>query len=71
MAVPTLLLEGEFDPLALDDVHAEFFTNLATTDKAWVVIPGGDHAAFMETPRGYFLHSIDSFVFRGTGLPRR
>lgn len=69
VTVPTLLLEGEFDPLALDDVHAEFFANLATNDKAWVVIPGGDHAAFMETPRGYFLRSIDSFVFRGGGPP--
>ncbi|MCZ6459566.1 MAG: alpha/beta fold hydrolase [Gammaproteobacteria bacterium] len=68
--VPTLLLEAEFDPLALDDVHADFFANLATNDKVWVVIPGGDHAAFMETPRGYFLRSIDSFVFRGAGPPQ-
>ena len=71
VTVPTLLLEAEFDPLALDDVHADFFANLATNDKAWVVIPGGDHAAFMETPRGYFLRSIDSFVFRSAGPPHR
>ena len=69
VTVPTLLLEAEFDPLALDDVHADFFANLGTSDKAWVVIPGGDHAAFMETPRAYFLHAIDSFVFRG-GVPQ-
>jgi hypothetical protein len=28
------------------------------------VIPGADHAAFMETARPYFLALIESFVFR-------
>lgn len=65
VTVPTLLLEGEFDPLALDDVHAQLFANLGTNDKTWVVIPGGDHAAFMETPRPYFLQMIANFIFRG------
>lgn len=65
VTVPTLLLEGEFDPLALDDVHAQLFANLGTKDKTWVVIPGGDHAAFMETPRPYFLQMIENFIFRG------
>lgn len=65
VTVPTLLLEGEFDPLALDDVHAQLFANLGTNDKTWVVIPGGDHAAFMETPRLYFLQMIENFIFRG------
>lgn len=62
--VPTLLLEGHHDPLALDDVHQELFARLDTPDKAWVVIPGGDHAAFLETPRGYFLRQVDVFMHR-------
>jgi pimeloyl-ACP methyl ester carboxylesterase len=62
--VPTLLLEGYHDPLALDDVHAELFARLNTDDKAWVVIPGGGHAAFMETPRTYFLRQVDVFLHR-------
>lgn len=62
--VPTLLLEAQHDPLALDDVHAELFARLDTGDKAWVVIPGGDHAAFMERPRGYFLDLMDTFIRR-------
>lgn len=62
--VPTLLLEAQHDPLALDDVHAELFSRLNTGDKAWVVIPGGDHAAFMERPRGYFLELLEAFVHR-------
>jgi pimeloyl-ACP methyl ester carboxylesterase len=61
---PTLLLQAEHDPLALPEVHAALFAGLATADKAWVVIPGGDHAAFMETPRSYFLRQIETFVFR-------
>lgn len=61
---PTLLLDGEFDPLTHEDVLASFFAELGTRDKAWVVLPGGDHAAFMETPRRYFLRTIGNFVFR-------
>lgn len=62
--VPTLLLQGHHDPLAMDDVHAELFARLNTDDKAWVVIPGGGHAAFMERPRGYFLQLMDAFMHR-------
>jgi alpha-beta hydrolase superfamily lysophospholipase len=63
--VPTLLLEAYHDPLALDDVHATLFTRLATDDKAWIVIPGGAHAAFMEAPRAYFLQQMATFIKRG------
>ncbi|MEQ8858676.1 MAG: alpha/beta fold hydrolase [Pseudomonadales bacterium] len=63
--VPTLLLEAHQDPLARDDVHAALFAALDTDDKAWVVIPGGDHAAFMERPRRYFLELMDAFIHRG------
>ena len=62
--IPTLLLEGYHDPLALDHVHRELFTRLDTEDKVWVVIPGGDHAAFLERPRGYFLGQLQSFMLR-------
>ena len=62
--VPTLLLEAYHDPLALDDVHRALFARLDTDDKAWIVIPGGDHAAFMERPRAYFLRQLDGFMHR-------
>lgn len=62
---PTLLIQAEHDPLAVPEVHAELFSALDTADKVWAVIPGGDHAAFMETPRHYFLELIEAFVFRG------
>lgn len=67
VTVPVLLLQAAEDPLALPDVHAALFGGLNTKDKVWAVIPGGDHAAFMETPRPYFLSLIEAFVFRGEG----
>jgi pimeloyl-ACP methyl ester carboxylesterase len=67
LQIPTLLLEGFHDPLALDDVHAQLFSRIASDDKAWVVIPGGDHAAFMETPRAYFLDAVATFLLRNDG----
>jgi alpha-beta hydrolase superfamily lysophospholipase len=63
--VPTLLLEAFHDPLALNYVHANLFIRLDTDDKAWIVIPGGGHAAFMETPRRYFLEQLATFIHRG------
>ena len=60
--VPTLLMEGEHDPLTQDDVHAALFANLGTADKLWVVLPGGDHAAHLETPRAYLLSLIRTFL---------
>jgi hypothetical protein len=45
-------------------VHRALFAGLDTDDKAWIVIPGGDHAAFMERPRAYFLRQIDGFMHR-------
>ena len=64
LKVPTLVLQGEHDPLSPREVGAALFTGLGTHDKAWVVIPGGDHAAFLETPRPYFLAAIRSFLLR-------
>ncbi|MDG1475149.1 MAG: alpha/beta fold hydrolase, partial [Porticoccaceae bacterium] len=43
---PVLLLQGEFDPLTPTASQSRLFTRLKTADKRWVVISGGDHAAF-------------------------
>ena len=63
--VPTLILQGEHDPLSPEALAAPLFAGLGTTDKAWVVIPGGDHAAFLEAPRSYFLSVLDGFLAGG------
>jgi pimeloyl-ACP methyl ester carboxylesterase len=59
---PTLILQGEHDPIGPTDRQAKLYTRLGTAHKQWVTVPGGDHAAFMETPRAYFIHSLISFL---------
>ena len=62
VVTPTLILQGEHDPIAPTDRQAKLYTRLGTAHKQWVTVPGGDHAAFMETPREYFIHSLVSFL---------
>lgn len=64
ITTPVLILQGEFDPIGPTDRQAKLFTRLKTADKSWVVISGGDHAAFMEKPRKHFIHSFTEFINR-------
>ena len=65
--IPTLVIAGEFDPLAPPDRQAKLFLRLGTGRKQYVSVPGGDHAAFLETPRAYFIHELVAFL-RGVDL---
>ncbi len=67
VTVPTLLLQGEFDPVSQPQAQMDFFANLGTADKQWVVIAGGDHAALMEDTQPAFVAAIVAFLER----PRR
>jgi len=60
--VPVLVIAGEFDPLAAAENQAKLFIRLATGHKQYVSVPGGDHAAFLETPRAYFIHELVGFL---------
>ena len=60
--VPTLIIHGEHDPIAPPEYQAKLYMSLATGHKQWVTVPGGDHAAFMETPRDYFIHELVGFL---------
>ncbi|HEY5681198.1 MAG TPA: alpha/beta fold hydrolase [Pseudomonadales bacterium] len=62
VTVPTLLVDAEHDPLTDPKVLSRFFAGLATADKAWVSIPGADHAAFLEEPRDYFRRAVAAFM---------
>ncbi|MFT7132153.1 MAG: pimeloyl-ACP methyl ester carboxylesterase [Cyclobacteriaceae bacterium] len=62
ITTPTLLLQGEFDPLAATPRQAELFTQIPQANKWWVVLAGGDHAALLETPRQQMLQAMDSFI---------
>ena len=60
--VPSLVIAGEFDPLGPAAYQAKLFTRLGTGHKQWVTVPGADHAAFLESPRAYFIHELVSFL---------
>ena len=60
--IPTLVIHGEYDPIAPAEYQAKLYMSLATGHKQWVTVPGGDHAAFMEAPRDYFIHELVSFL---------
>ena len=62
--VPTLLLQGEFDPLAPTAAQARFFTRLGTAHREWVTIAGADHAAILETTQGRVVVAVASFIER-------
>ncbi len=63
--VPTLVINGEFDPFTPPESLAKTFTRLGTTDRRWVTIPNADHAAHLEHP-DRFVREIIGFVQRGS-----
>jgi len=72
LGMPTLVIVGEHDPIAPQAYQAKLFTRIGTGHKQWVVVPGGDHAAYLEKPRDYFLLELTTFlrgVFAAGALP--
>jgi len=59
---PTLVIQGEHDPIAPAELQVKLYTRIGSGHKQWVTVPGGDHAAFLETPREYFIHALVSFL---------
>jgi pimeloyl-ACP methyl ester carboxylesterase len=62
ITVPTLVIAGEFDPLAPADKQAKLLLSLATGHKQFVSVPGGDHAALLERSRDHFFHEVVAFL---------
>ena len=55
---PVLLFQGEFAPLAKNGCACTVVQAIGHVYPAVVVIPGGDHAAFLETPRPQLQHVL-------------
>ncbi len=62
--VPTLLIQGELDPIAPTATQAAFFSRLGTADREWVVMAGGDHASLMEDMQPAFVAAMIHFIER-------
>ena len=62
LSMPVLLLQGEFDPFAHTDMHAQIFAKLPNGNKQWVVLKGGDHAALLEKTRAKLIYATTNFI---------
>lgn len=62
ISIPTLVIAGEADPIAPPAIQAKLFLRIGTGHKQYVSVPGGDHAAFLESPRAYFIHELVAFL---------
>jgi alpha-beta hydrolase superfamily lysophospholipase len=71
--VPTLEIMGERDPVstAIPAGEAAFFGRLATPDREFVMLPGVDHAAFLESARARFVEAMVDFLTRPRESPAR
>ena len=64
VTTPTLLIQGELDPIAPTATQAAFFSRLGTADRAWVVMAGGDHASLIENMQPAFVAAVVHFIER-------
>jgi alpha-beta hydrolase superfamily lysophospholipase len=64
VTVPTLLIQGELDPIAPTATQAAFFSRLGSADRAWVVMAGGDHASLIENMQPAFVAAVVNFIER-------
>ncbi|MDH4109094.1 MAG: lysophospholipase [Gammaproteobacteria bacterium] len=62
LRLPVLVIVGEFDPIAPPEIQAKLYRRIGTGHKQWVTVPGGDHAAFLEKPRAYFIRELVAFL---------
>jgi pimeloyl-ACP methyl ester carboxylesterase len=62
VGVPTLVIHGERDPIAPVAAQARLFTRLGHADRAWVILPGCDHAAHLERCAARFVDAVVGFV---------
>jgi len=63
ITMPTLVLQGEHDPEPQRALQ-RLVAGLGTTQKSWVTLLGGDHAALLEDTRPSFVDAIVAFVER-------
>ena len=64
LVVPVLLVHGDHDPQAPLAISTKLFTRFGTGDKAWVMIPGADHAVHLEKSQVELVRVILWFIRR-------
>jgi pimeloyl-ACP methyl ester carboxylesterase len=61
IAVPTLLMRGQYDGIAAFDDLIEFFRRLPNPDKQFAVMPGISHASFQQKNYRLVYHILHAF----------
>jgi alpha-beta hydrolase superfamily lysophospholipase len=64
LVTPTLLIQGELDPIAPTATQAAFFSRIGTADREWIVMEGGDHASLIENMQPAFVAAVVNFLNR-------
>jgi alpha-beta hydrolase superfamily lysophospholipase len=59
---PVLLIRGEYDGIATMNDLMDFFSQLPTGDKQFVVVPGMAHNLILSTNRELFWHATHAFL---------
>lgn len=72
ITVPLLLLQGAADPVVKPAGSARLFTGLGHDSRAWVVLPGSDHAAHLEDrTHAAWVSAIVDFIQSNRSTARR
>lgn len=64
MLTPVLLVHGDKDPQAPLAISMKLFTRFGAADRAWVILPGADHAAHLEKSQAELVRTIIWFIRR-------
>jgi pimeloyl-ACP methyl ester carboxylesterase len=68
--IPTLLIHGARDPAFKPAVAAAFFGRLASPERRWIVVAGGDHAAHLEDTAPEVLAAVVDFLRAALAQPQ-
>ena len=69
LRIPTLFLYGANDPLLKQSGALSYFGEVATPDRAFVVLPDSDHAAHVEKSHRAWMAAVLAFLDRTTSRP--
>jgi len=64
LTVPTLLINGVYDPYAPADQLSAFFSGIKSTDKSWIIIPESGHNLHVENGAARLVASVVNFIRR-------
>ena len=62
VTMPTLLIRGEYDGIATVADLQDFFGQIATGDRQFIILPGVAHSVVLATNRQLFWHAMRSFL---------